>query len=234
VKIWGIADTHFSGEQANAMTYWGDVWVGHTEQIIQNWRATVEPEDLVMIGGDITWSTRLSKALEDLQRIGRLPGRAKLIVKGNHDNWWGDNDSLRRVLPETVLALAGDAIRIDGQVFCGTTGWLAPNDPFFDNLDHASFERELKTLQSALESAVELDPRDGIHLLMHFPPFTTKGYQTPFFDLIMQYPVKTCTFGHFHLPEEWAILPQGRIHHVSFQLTATDYLCHQPVLIWQT
>jgi len=233
MKIWGISDTHFSGVQANAMSYWGPIWVGHTETIIRHWRALIGAEDLVLIGGDITWATRLSQALGDLNLIGRLPGRVKLIVKGNHDNWWQNDEDLRREIPQSMLALAGNAVRIDDQVFCGTTGWLAPNDPRFDSLDHPSFNREMARLQSALEAAVNLKAPGSIHLLMHFPPFTTKGYPTPFFDLIQQYPVATCTFGHFHLPEEWASIPQGQIRNTIFRLTASDYLNHEPALIWQ-
>lgn len=233
MKIWGISDTHFKNDLADSMSNYGDVWVHHTEKIIDNWKSVVEPNDLVLIGGDISWSTSIEQALIDLRMIDRLPGKLKIIIQGNHDYWWKDYEAICRALPERIVALEGNAIKVEGQVFCGTTGWISPNDPDFEVLDRTTFDRQLNRLKRSLDAAAALDPTEGIHLLLHFPPFTTNGYQTPFFRLMLEYPVVTCTYGHFHVKEEWDALPKGRIQGIDFHLTSTDYLDNTPDLVWQ-
>lgn len=233
MKIWGISDTHLQDGQADSMSKYGDVWVHHTEKIIANWKAVVGPDDLVLIGGDIAWSPNIERALVDIRMLDRLPGKRKIIIQGNHDYWWNEYDELCRVLPERTVALEGNAIKIEGQVFCGTMGWISPNDPDFEVLDRSTFDREMIRMKRALDAAMELDPKDGIHVLMHFPPFTTKGYKTPFFKLMLAYPVITCTYGHFHVKEEWDALPKGVIDGITVHLTSTDYLNNKPDLVWQ-
>ncbi len=233
MKIWGISDTHFQSGQVDSMSKWGDVWVHHTEKIIENWKAVVGEDDLVLIGGDIVWSLQLEKALIDIRIIDRLPGKMKIIIQGNHDSWWQEYDDLCKAMPERISPLEGNAVKIDGQVICGIRGWISPNDPDFELLDRGTFDREMILLKQALDAAVKLDPKDGIHLLMHFPPFTTKGHQTPFFKLMTEYPVVTCTYGHFHVKKEWDALPKGIIQGIDCHLTSTDYLENRPDLVWQ-
>lgn len=233
MKIWGISDTHLANSQANSMSFYGSVWVNHLEQIVQNWNDRVGMDDIVLVGGDITWANRLNTAMKDIRLISRLPGKAKIIIKGNHDGWWREYKEVCSAVPKNVKPLEGNAVKIDGQVICGTMGWLAPNDPCFETLDRGKYRHELEQLRSALEAAKKLEPEKGIHLLLHFPPFTTNGYQNSFFDLIIDYPVVTCTFGHFHLPSEWESVPQGEINGIVFRLTSTDYLNHKPFPVWE-
>ena len=215
------------------MSKYGDVWVHHTEKILENWKAVVGPDDLVLVGGDITWSISIEQALVDIRMIDRLPGKRKIMIQGNHDSWWDDYDQVVAAMPERIVPLEGNAVKIDGQVFCGTMGWVSPNDPDFELLDRPTFERELEKFRQALDAAVALKPIDGIHTLLHFPPFTTKGYQTAFFRLMKKYPVITCTYGHFHVKQEWDALLKGMVQGIDCHLTSTDYLQNKPDLIWQ-
>ncbi len=233
MKIWGISDTHFSGSRENGMVVHGPIWLEHKEQIVKHWQKTVNRDDIVLICGDITWSTTLKQAMQDIQTLSGLPGSTKIIVRGNHDHWWGDYNELCRTVPENVMPLSANAVNIDGHVFCGTMGWLSLNDPCSDSLDSNFFHKEMDRLEKSLKLATEMDPKHGIHLLMHFPPFTTGGIHTPFLDVIAEYPVTTCTFGHSHFPEEWENIPQGNINGTIFRLTSTDFLKHKPVLIWE-
>ncbi|MCG8335018.1 MAG: metallophosphoesterase [Proteobacteria bacterium] len=232
MRIWGISDTHLAEHKTDSMTYYGPIWVKHREKIIENWHSKVKTVDTVLVGGDITWAYDIKKALIDINMLDSLPGRQKFLVKGNHDVWWKSLAEVNRVMPKSTTALSGTAQKADGHVFCGTMGWLAPGDSSFDNLDMNFFQKEMALLEKALKAAVELKPEKGLHLLLHFPPFTTEGRETPFFDLISKYPVTTCSFGHFHFKAEWDSLPQGKIGETEYRLIATDYLEHKPYLIW--
>ncbi len=233
MKIWGISDTHLSGSRENGMIVHGAIWVEHKEQIIKNWQKCINRDDIVLICGDISWSNTLKQAMQDICILSELPGKAKIMVKGNHDHWWEDYNELSETVPKDIRPLSANAINIEGHVFCGTMGWLSLNDPCSDSLDAKFFHLEMDRLVTSLQHAIELNPEHGIHLLMHFPPFTTGGIKTPFLDIIAEYPVTTCTFGHSHFPKEWECIPQGNINGTVFRLTSTDFLKHKPVLIWE-
>ena len=234
MKTWAISDIHLPGQNGRTMDFFGKVWNDHPDKISRNWRRVVGSDDIVLIGGDITWSYKLEGAAKDLQRLASLPGKTKIIVKGNHDLWWKKYHQTVQALPSSLVAMEGTAMKINGQVFCGTRGWLAPNDPYFDLLDMKTFQKELKLLEQSLNEALKLDPIQGIHVLLHFPPFTTKGIKTKFFDLLTKYPILSCTYGHFHMKEEWQKIPHGRVDGIFCQLTSSDFLDHTPILIWDS
>ena len=232
MKIWAISDTHLPGVTGRTMEYHGRVWNDHAGKIVQNWNRLVDSDDIVLIGGDITWSYELGKALVDLKRLADLPGKYKIIIKGNHDSWWKQLLPTAQALPKSIVAMEGSAVKIGGQVICGTCGWLAPNDPYFDRLDRKTFEKELQLLQRSLDAALALHPAAGIHVLLHFPPFTAMGIKTRFFTLLRNYPIYSCTYGHFHKREEWRKIPNGKVEGIFCRLTSSDYLNHTPALIW--
>ncbi|MDT8445449.1 MAG: metallophosphoesterase [bacterium] len=232
MKLWAISDPHFSGRVDRNMNAYGEIWVDHETQIKRNWQKTVKPLDIVMIGGDISWATKLDAALVHLRQFNDLPGRYKILVKGNHDHWWKKREVLQAALPPGMLALQGSALEIEGQIICGTRGWLAPNDPCSDPLDGKTYLKEMGLLKAALDQAMELGAQQrGMHLLMHFPPFTTAGEKTAFWKLICQYPVRSCSYGHFHMQNEWESIPKGMVDGIACYLTASDYITHTPQLV---
>ncbi|OGH04442.1 MAG: hypothetical protein A2600_04080 [Candidatus Lambdaproteobacteria bacterium RIFOXYD1_FULL_56_27] len=234
MNLWAISDLHFSNRADRNMNAYGEIWVDHEEKIKARWKEAVRPADIVMIGGDLSWATSLEKAVVHLRQFNELPGRYKLLVKGNHDHWWKGREKLQAALPKGMWALQGTAMELEGQVFSGTRGWLAPNDPCSDPLDQKTFEKEMGLLKAALDQSMELGgEQKGIHLLLHFPPFTTHGQKTPFWELICRYPVKTCSYGHFHMRQEWELIPKGMVDGVHCYLTASDYIEHRPQLVAQ-
>ena len=234
MKIWAISDLHWNGNKKNRMEKYGKIWRSHESSIKHHWESRIRNEDVVLVTGDFTWLDTLNDAGTDLVKLTHLPGQQKLIVRGNHDLWWDNLTQVRINLPSSITALEGTALKIENEVFCGTGGWISPNDPYFDPLDNKYFEIEKIRLKGALDSAIKLKPQNGIHLLLHFPPFTTNGKQTPFFDILKTYPVKTCSYGHFHSLKEWNLIPKGLIGKTFFQLASTDYLEHTPVCIWDS
>ena len=84
MAIFAISDPHLSLAKPKPMTIFGAQWTDHWERMQENWRACVQPEDLVLIPGDISWAMQLPDAQVDLNAIGALPGQ-KLLMRGNHD-----------------------------------------------------------------------------------------------------------------------------------------------------
>ena len=76
-KVWLITDTHFN--HARMLELCGRP-ENFTQLILENWRKTVAPDDLVFHLGDVIFnrSSELKPMMES------LPGK-KILVKGNHD-----------------------------------------------------------------------------------------------------------------------------------------------------
>ena len=84
MRIYAIGDLHLPGAQSKPMDVFGAHWEGHFEKIEQDWRSRVQPDDTVLVPGDLSWAMTLEEAAPDLARICALPGR-KLLLRGNHD-----------------------------------------------------------------------------------------------------------------------------------------------------
>ncbi len=231
MKVWALSDPHLSFTRDKPMHVFGEHWRRHWEKIEKSWRKRVGPEDVVLVTGDVSWATRLKDAIHDLAWLGDLPGRAKLMVRGNHDLWWPKNGGGNSELPASLVLLAGEAVRIGAEVFCGTGGWLSPGDPYFEPLDRRRFERELAALERALEEGARLAEGRPFNVLIHFPPYTSNGKPTAFDGLLRRYPVKTVTFGHFHLPEEWRLAPNGEVNGIHYTLASADFVDFKPVAL---
>jgi len=228
VTVWALSDVHLSFADAKPMHVFGENWRCHWEKIERAWRASVGPEDVVLVSGDISFARRFRHAARDLDWLDGLPGALKLIVRGNHDHWWPGSTEERARLPRTLHLLEGSAIEAGGEVFCGTGGWLAPQDPYFEPLDRPSYDRELAALRGALEAGAALARGRNLHVVIHFPPYSSSGVPTAFDRLLREYRVRSVTFGHYHLREEWDKAPQGWIGGIHYSLASADFLDFTP------
>ena len=198
MRLFAIGDLHLPGGQEKPMDVFGEHWEGHFERISQNWQARVTDEDVVLIPGDTSWAMQLGDAFPDLQAIGALPGR-KILIKGNHDYWWGGIGQVRRALPESRMALQQDVADLGDVVVTGTRGWAWPTeDTPLSPEDEKVFNRELIRLELALQSAVQIAGGRPILLMLHYPPLYQADRDTPFTRLIEKYPVHTVVYGHLH------------------------------------
>lgn len=178
------------------MHVFGSHWEGHFFRIAEDWRARVQPEDIVLIPGDISWAMKLEDALADLQAIGGLPGR-KVILRGNHDYWWGSIGKLRSLLPAGMYALQNDALSLDGLLFCGSRGWVHAVEDGLDE-DRKIYARELGRMELSLQHARRLDANAVPIVLTHYPPVEERGGMTPMAELLIRYGVEDVVYGHLH------------------------------------
>ena len=112
MALFAISDLHLPARE-KPMDVFGAHWENHFERIREDWLQRVGAEDVVLLPGDLTWAMRLEDAMEDIARVGELPGR-KIILRGNHDYWWSAIGRVRRALPEGMYALQNDAMELDG------------------------------------------------------------------------------------------------------------------------
>lgn len=232
--FWAIGDTHLSFAKRRDLTRFGEKWRNHVERIAESWRTQVKPDDVVLILGDLSWATTANRVRPDLAWLAALPGR-KVLVRGNHDRWWVDIEAVRhQLLPENCYALQGDSMVVDGVLLCGAQGHVAPEDPYYKpDPPQNRYERELRMLQSALASALEVRrPAQPMMVLMHYPPFTSEGKPTAYSRLIEQYAPAQCLYAHLHRPSEWEAAVQGERNGIYYRLISSDYVDMTLQKVW--
>ena len=66
MKIYAISDLHISGDGSKPMDVFGGKWVGYLPKIAIDWQSKVGDDDVVLIGGDISWAMDLPVAVRDI------------------------------------------------------------------------------------------------------------------------------------------------------------------------
>lgn len=198
MKIFAISDLHISTNTNKPMEIFGGNWIGYMEKIKADWQEKVTDDDLVLIGGDLSWAMDIEDAQKDLQTLADLKGK-KILIKGNHDYWWSGIGKVRDILPENFFALQNDSLRFDGVLICGSRCWSVPGSPDFNEQDRKIYLRETERLKLSLSSAQKIK-QDGDKLiaLVHFPPFNVHREDSAFTEIFEQFGVDAVIYGHLH------------------------------------
>lgn len=199
MNIYAISDLHLSLTSDKPMDIFGAGWEEHFEKIKLDWMRKVQPEDIVLISGDISWAMKLSDALVDLQALADLPGK-KVFIRGNHDYWWNGITRLRDSAPDgNFIFLQTDAVRLDGYVIVGSRGWTCPGSSDYTEQDQKLYLREAERFRLAFLDADKLvQEGDKKVAMIHYPPFTAKKEDTLFSQLFEKNGVDKVVFGHIH------------------------------------
>lgn len=224
MSVFGISDLHLhSAVPEKDMSIFGDHWKNHAEKLAENWCRTVSEKDIVLIAGDISWAMKLPEAMEDLNLISSLPG-TKIMIRGNHELWWHrkQTEKLRKLVPEGIILLQGNAVNIDGYWFTGSRGWR--HEEKTKNSDPKIWQRELDYIKNGIDAMGE-----GKRIvMMHYPPFDDNMKHNDFAKLIWNSNIDMAVFGHIHGGEYM----DGLINGVEYRYTAADYLNFCPRLLF--
>lgn len=218
--IYGIGDLHFDYSKQKPMDIFGDNWLEHEEQIIENWKEKVKKDDLVLIPGDISWALKLEEARFDLKKIDELPGK-KVFVKGNHDYWWQSLKKINDLNLDTLFFIQNNSYRYNDIGIAGTRGWSSRDSEFFTENDEKVFKRELLRLRNSLLS-LEEDVKKKI-VMMHYPPFNKNSETNEFVEIMKEFNVDICIYGHLHA-EGHRYIVEGEIDGIEFHCVSSDYL----------
>lgn len=222
--IYGIGDLHFDYSKDKPMDIFGDNWIDHEEQIINNWKEKVKDEDLVLIPGDISWALRHGEAYYDLKRIHELPGK-KVLIKGNHDYWWQSLSKLKSLNLDSIEYLQNTSFEYKNYIVSGTRGWYSKDSDNFTEDDEKVFKRELMRLRMSLS---HIDDKDNKRIVMlHYPPFNMDLSPNEFVYIMKEFGVDTCIYGHLHSDgHKYAV--EGNIEGIEFICVSSDYIDFSP------
>lgn len=243
MRVFAIGDLHLPSLRQKDMDRFG--WTGHPGPLAAAWDALVGDEDLVLLVGDLSWATRAPEAAPDFAWIEARKGK-KVLVKGNHDHWWGDSfNKLMAFLqpyPSVIGALHEKrAFQYGRVVIAGTRGWTTPEAPSLPQGAEMGaelfrpdlVEREAKRLEASIamaESLVATTPNAVKLAAMHFPPLYVNGKDTAFSRQIEAWKPVACVYGHLHGPGIGAGF-NGEHGGVPYKLVSCDAAKFAPVQI---
>lgn len=227
MAIYAIADLHLSFLQDKPMNIFGDNWENHAEKIKKNWIEKVKPEDTVVLAGDFSWAMYLNDTKLDFEYLNDLPGM-KILLKGNHDYWWGTlnkmNEFLKENNIENIKFLYNNSYLIENKIIVGSRGW--------NTLDVDENSKMIKRENARLELSIN----DGLNkygadkeiiAFMHYPPINKgellNGIKTDFIRTFEKYNVNSCYYGHLHGTSHKDAI-EGKIQEIKYKLISADYL----------
>lgn len=231
MKIFAISDLHlsFAPYIEKPMGIFGSKWDNHEEKLKENWISVVKPEDTVLVGGDISWGLKLEDAFYDLNWIDTLPGR-KILIKGNHDLWWGSVKKLSSIYSNMDF-LHANFFTAGEFAVCGSRGWVCPGATEFTEHDEKIYKREVVRLRLSLEAA-KAAKMERIIVMLHYPPTNDHFHKSEFTELFTEFGVEQVIYGHLHGKDNFSKGFKGEMNGVRYSLTSYDYLNAKPLCIW--
>lgn len=225
MSLYAIADTHLSFGTDKPMDSFPG-WDNYVSRIKNNWNKLITDKDTVVIAGDISWAMNFDELRADFDFINKLNGQ-KIIIKGNHDYWWNTLTKMNTFIEEngfsTIKILQNNSYCVNGVSVCGSRGWLFESG---EEHDEKVLNREVGRVKMSLDSA---ECKEKI-LFLHYPPVTTDQSCEQIMQLIDEYGIKKCYYGHLHgAAARFAIT--DNINGCDFELISCDRLGFMPKLI---
>jgi predicted phosphohydrolase len=245
MKLYAIGDTHLPSTRKKEMERFG--WIGHPKPLADNWDALVKPEDGVIVAGDISWASKPHEVMDDLAWIDARPGK-KVLLRGNHDYWWGDSAAkLKKLLepfPSIVGFLQNSAVVLGPYIIAGSRLWTAPEAPPMpggemgnESLDLGLVDREANRLKLSIEAARVQEKKSSTPLrrvvAVHFPPLYVNETPTAFSKVVEAFEPEVCVYGHLHGEAGIAAGFVGVHGGVRYVLASCDAAQFRPILLLQ-
>lgn len=227
MALYAIGDLHLSIGGNKPMDVFGGRWINYVDKLREGF-ASLGPEDVTVLCGDLSWGMSIEAAREDFLFIDSLPGR-KVVLKGNHDYWWSTAAKAERFFAENgikTIEILNNNCRWYGDIaLCGTRGWFYEEERGTEH-DRKIMLREIGRLEASLKAAGD---REKIAFL-HYPP-KYLNYECPeILEMLERYGVHECYYGHIHGKGCPAAF-QGEKNGVRFRLVSADHVNFSPVKV---
>ena len=227
MALFAIADLHLSMGTDKPMDIFKG-WHDYSSRLENNWRKLVGENDTVVIAGDISWAMRLEECYEDFKFLNSLPGK-KILLKGNHDYWWATKKKIDEYLKangfDTISILFNNSFTVEGVTICGSRGWYYDADT---DADIKVINREVGRLKLSLDSVKDTE---SPVVFLHYPPVYSELECKEIMDVLKDYGIKECYYGHLHGSHTHKNAVTGMYKGINMHLISTDYVDFTPVLV---
>ena len=230
MALYAIGDLHLSLGTDKQMDVFGGGWINYTDKIKTGFQV-LDPDDVCVLCGDLSWGMSLEESLEDFLFINDLPGR-KIILKGNHDYWWSTVTRMKAFFDsngiENIDILHNNCFFYGEAAICGTRGWFADDD-LSDDQNEKITAREITRLRTSLLAA-----GDAKHKLcfFHYPPRFKNTACCDIISVMNEYNVARCIYGHLH-GEGHRFAVSGIVEDIGYEIVSSDYLRFTPKKIME-
>lgn len=231
MSLYCISDPHLSLSCDKPMDVFGGAWQDYVSKLEQNWVASVKAEDTVVIPGDISWGMNLKESLADFAFLDALPGKEKIILKGNHDYFWTSRSKMEEFFSQnglvTLKILHNNFFPYEEKYgICGSRGWINESGK---TQDKKILDREAMRLETSIAACIE-SGREPI-VFLHYPPLYGEEICHEIYDVLKKYDIKKCFYGHIH-GGGYRYAIDGLYDGIDFRLIACDYLEFVPYKIF--
>lgn len=225
MALYAIGDLHLSMGSDKPMDVFGERWQNHTEKLKAGF-AALNDDDVCVLCGDLSWAMGLDASAADFRFINELPGK-KIVLKGNHDYWWSTASAAKRMFErngiDTIDILYNNAFTYGDYALCGTRGWFFEEETGGEH-DKKIMRREIMRLEASLKAAGD---RKKLAFL-HYPPIFLRYRCQEILDLLREYEVSLCCYGHIH-GKSCAAAFNGLREGTEFRLVSADFVNFSPV-----
>lgn len=230
MSVYTISDLHLSLSNPEKTMDIFKGWENYIQKIQDNWSKTVQPEDTVVIVGDVSWAMKLEDTKKDFQFLDSLPGK-KILIKGNHDFWWSSMTKINNFLQEngfnSITPLLNDCVPCENLCICGSRGWII--NPQNDS-DKKILLREIGRLKSSIDKSNKYNNLEKI-VFTHYPPVFSNIVNQQILDVIIEKNIKKCYYGHIHSKNSRKNIMEGLYSNIYFKLVSCDHLDFTPIRI---
>ena len=225
MSLFVIGDTHLTFGTEKPMDIFAG-WENHTAILQDAWCSRITPEDTVVLAGDISWGMSMQEALPDFQWLNALPGREKIILKGNHDYWWSTMKKMQEFFAanglDTLRLLHNNCYAYGTYGICGTRGWVNMEPETASPDDAKVSAREAQRLEVSLKAAEQQGLQPIVFL--HYPPVYGASCNYPMLEVLWHHPVKDCWYGHVHGRSQHRCAINGEREGIRYHLIAGDFV----------
>lgn len=225
MALYAIGDLHLSMGSDKPMDVFGERWANHTDKLREGFSA-LNDEDVCVLCGDLSWAMGLDASAEDFRFINSLPGK-KIVLKGNHDYWWSTASAAKRMFErngiDSIEILYNNAFFYRNYAICGTRGWFYEEETGAEH-DKKIMRREIMRLEASLKAGGEQEKL----VFLHYPPIFQRYRCQEILDLLREYRVSLCCYGHIH-GKGCASAFNGLREGTEFRLVSADFVNFSPV-----
>lgn len=228
MALYAIGDLHLSLGSDKPMDVFGGRWESYVDKIKEGFSGLMASDTCVLCG-DISWGMSLEESRDDFKFISALPGK-KLILKGNHDYWWSTAAKTQKFFESNMISniaiLSNNCFRFGDLAVCGTRGWFFEEETGTAH-DKKILAREVLRLEASLKAAGQAPEKI---CFLHYPPVYRNYVCREIIDLMKQYGVKNCWYGHIHSHGHRSAVT-GDFEGISYHMVSADFVDFKPVKV---
>lgn len=206
------------------MDIFGSRWDDHTKKIKDRWCLT--DKDTVVLAGDTSWAINFKELEADFEFLKSLKGR-KILLKGNHDYWWNSITKMNNFAESfgDIEFLNNNTFETEEFFICGTRGWIIePGEAH----DEKITSREAGRLRLSLETYKKRKSDKEPLVFLHYPPVFCGEENTEIINIMHEYGVNRCYYGHLHGAPAHAAAFEGLYKNINMKLISADFLDFYP------